>query len=424
MTSPLVVANNVASQLAANIGPSDTALLVTAGQGVRFPVISGGQHYFVTLIHFTTGAIEVVKVTSRSADTLTMVRGQDNTTPISFTTGSIVEMRLNSQIIRDIDYRTLSNTALNALVLDAGGKVADGFLSANVPIMVAGKIDLANIPNAVATDAEVAAGYLPITNPTANGTLTVYSIVVDPGGAGAGKLYVGNDSYLRDIDVVGTMALCSVANPAHGWLNFGDGSSGPCRFGYDGVTLGINGNTIYHTGNLNPASFLSLAGGTIGILGVTSTISANGLIYGYSGYVSNQNYSSNSSAVVLATGAAGIVYLRPNGAGNATGEMTVSNVGNVSAPNFIASSDRRLKKLVRKQVVREDLADVLTFKSWVMKRTGEPGIGYIAQQVQDVAPEHVHRDPAGFLGVDKAGLALEMCAGLAARLRRLEASHA
>lgn len=76
--------NNASALLAASISDSDLVVQVDAGFGVNFPSPSGGQFFYLTL-EDTSGNIEVVQVTSRTVDLLTVVRAQDNTIAQSFT---------------------------------------------------------------------------------------------------------------------------------------------------------------------------------------------------------------------------------------------------------------------------------------------------------------------------------------------------
>lgn len=55
-----------------------------------------------------------------------------------------------------------------------------------------------------------------------------------------------------------------------------------------------------------------------------------------------------------------------------------------------------------------------------MKADGSFGMGVVAQDVQEVAPEHVFTDASGHLAIDKAGIALEAVIALAYRVRELE----
>lgn len=94
--------------------------------------------------------------------------------------------------------------------------------------------------------------------------------------------------------------------------------------------------------------------------------------------------------------------------------------GTATAVNWIATSDRSLKKNIRKAKANGSLADLLELCTWMWKDGSGAGKGVIAQRVMEIAPEYVHRGHDGLLGIDKAGLALECVIGLADRVRALE----
>ena len=99
MTRLIQFANNAVSRLAANIANSATSLALTPGDGSKFPSISGSQFFMATLVK-TDGTTEVVKVTARATDTLTIVRAAESVggvvTAYAFTAGDKVEARLTS----------------------------------------------------------------------------------------------------------------------------------------------------------------------------------------------------------------------------------------------------------------------------------------------------------------------------------------
>ena len=94
----ILFTNFAHSQLAAGINSSATTILLEAGHGARFPNPSGGDFFYVTLENASL-VREIVKVTARSTDTLTIVRGQDNTTAASWSAGDTVALRLNAAAI-------------------------------------------------------------------------------------------------------------------------------------------------------------------------------------------------------------------------------------------------------------------------------------------------------------------------------------
>jgi hypothetical protein len=94
----ILFTNFAHSQLAAGINNSATTILLETGHGARFPAITGSDFFYVTLENASL-VREIVKVTARSSDTLTVVRGQDNTTAVSWNAGDTVALRLNAAAI-------------------------------------------------------------------------------------------------------------------------------------------------------------------------------------------------------------------------------------------------------------------------------------------------------------------------------------
>lgn len=86
------VANNAYAQLAGGINSSATVLTVAAGQGARFPSLGTGDYFFATLID-TSNNLEIVRVTARSTDSMTIVRGQDGTTARAYAANDRLELR-------------------------------------------------------------------------------------------------------------------------------------------------------------------------------------------------------------------------------------------------------------------------------------------------------------------------------------------
>lgn len=111
----VLYSNNASSALSASITSSATSFSVTTGHGAKFPAISNSDYFYVTLLS-TGGAIEIVKVTARSADTFTVVRAQDGTTGTAFTAGDKVELRITKAMLDD--YKT--DTRAGYLPLSGG----------------------------------------------------------------------------------------------------------------------------------------------------------------------------------------------------------------------------------------------------------------------------------------------------------------
>jgi hypothetical protein len=94
------VANNAFGTLAAGINSSATSITLTTGQGARFPSLGAGDYFYATLID-TSNNLEIVKVTARSTDVLTVVRAQESTTARTYSTGDRIEIRLTAQTFLD-----------------------------------------------------------------------------------------------------------------------------------------------------------------------------------------------------------------------------------------------------------------------------------------------------------------------------------
>lgn len=103
----LKVANNAYSTLASGISDSATSLSVQAGHGARFPSLGVGDYFYATLID-TSNNIEIIKVTARATDTLTIERGEDGTSANAYVSGDRIEMRWNAAIIDALPTRQMA----------------------------------------------------------------------------------------------------------------------------------------------------------------------------------------------------------------------------------------------------------------------------------------------------------------------------
>jgi hypothetical protein len=124
--------NNASTTLASAINSSVTSLTVAAGTGALFPTLAGSNYFYTTLSNLAGTIIEIVKVTARSTDTFTIVRGQDNTTATSFSAGDKVELRLTAADLNNFPQLDSTNTFAqaqtftNGVVLGTDLPVSDG----------------------------------------------------------------------------------------------------------------------------------------------------------------------------------------------------------------------------------------------------------------------------------------------------------
>jgi hypothetical protein len=96
----LKVANNASSTLANSINSSVVSINLAGGTGSLFPTLTAGDWFYGTLVD-ASNDIEVVKVTARSTDALTVVRAQDGTTGKSYSVGDRFELRPTAALFND-----------------------------------------------------------------------------------------------------------------------------------------------------------------------------------------------------------------------------------------------------------------------------------------------------------------------------------
>lgn len=92
---PIKLKNNVVGYLATAISASDTGLVLQSGNGASFPTLGTADYFYATLVS-TGGTQEVVKVTARVGDTMTVVRAQEGSSAAGFAVGTRVEMRVTA----------------------------------------------------------------------------------------------------------------------------------------------------------------------------------------------------------------------------------------------------------------------------------------------------------------------------------------
>lgn len=91
----LVLANNAETTLAGAVSETATSIPLAPGTGQRFPAITAGQFFPLTLVRLTNGQPEreIVYVTARSIDNVTVMRGQELTTPLTFSANDVASGR-------------------------------------------------------------------------------------------------------------------------------------------------------------------------------------------------------------------------------------------------------------------------------------------------------------------------------------------
>lgn len=92
MTLGLKITNNFSAPLAAGINSAATTVTLSAGYGARLTQYAAGEYEYMTLVDQSNN-MEIVKVTSRTGDILTIIRAQDGTSARDFIVGDICTSR-------------------------------------------------------------------------------------------------------------------------------------------------------------------------------------------------------------------------------------------------------------------------------------------------------------------------------------------
>ncbi len=144
----VVYSNNASTSLSSGITNSETS--ITVGSVAGLPSLSAGDYYFATLANVTNTKIEIIKVTAAAGTTLTVVRGQDDTTAVSFDAGDNLQLRVTAATL---------DAATRTDVKITGGSIAGAAISNDVidsQHYVDGSIDTAHIANDAVTGDKLA----------------------------------------------------------------------------------------------------------------------------------------------------------------------------------------------------------------------------------------------------------------------------
>jgi parallel beta-helix repeat protein len=137
---PALFSNNAAARLAQDITPWDTTIRLEDGSNFPQPAAAGKEHFQATLV--ATDATEIVRVTARDGNTLTVVRGREGTEANEFAAGDAIELRLTAdslnrfiqeEAVDAANASVLKNThyvAADPFITDHGDPATSGSLAA------------------------------------------------------------------------------------------------------------------------------------------------------------------------------------------------------------------------------------------------------------------------------------------------------
>ena len=241
--------NNAYASLAAEAGAASTTLILGSGQGARFPAPSGGGYFLLTLVRLDENANEasweIVKVTARSNDTLTVIRAQESTTAANWPAGTRVELRVTSGTLAS--FTDATEAAAAAPVQSVSGRTGAVLLnSADVGLgnvenkssaTIRGELTTGNVTTALGFTPENAAnkgaanGYVPLGSDSKISSAYLPSYVDD-------VLEYANLAALPVTGVVGVIYVTLDNNKVYRWSGSAYSEISPSPGSTDAVTEG------------------------------------------------------------------------------------------------------------------------------------------------------------------------------------------
>lgn len=236
MALTLLAANNAQTVLAAGINSSATSLTVNTGTGALFPSPSPGTSFFkLTLVDAATGLLtEIVHVTERAGDSMTIERGQEGTVARAWSANDIAANMMTagtlSYLLTNFQPLDSTLTALATLV-GAANKLPyfNGVDSAALTDLTAvgrdiiGKATVADVLTYLGLGSGLTGvvgaarnALMSVTAPSATATFTADELIVE---TGTGTQYRLNAfSQTINLGTVGAGGMDTGTAPASGYL--------------------------------------------------------------------------------------------------------------------------------------------------------------------------------------------------------------
>jgi hypothetical protein len=214
-------ANNATGYLNSSITNVATSIVLQAGQGATFPSPTAGNYFYATL-YDGVSAIEIVKVTARSTDTLTVTRAQEGTTGQAFASGSKFEVRVTAAGLNNL----LQKTGDTITDFTVTGQVTSSLADGTAPFVVTSTTQVNNlnvqylqgktwaVPGSIGSTTPAAGAFTTLSasgisatdDVTINGTTTNHSLSVKNSTAGS---LISLQSFMQDgyLNMTGTGSL-------------------------------------------------------------------------------------------------------------------------------------------------------------------------------------------------------------------------
>ena len=243
----ILYTNNAVANTAADIGPSDLSLTLTSG--APFPSPTGGDYFFLTLDDGSN--IEIIKVTARSGDVLTIERAQQGTTAGTFVSGTPVALRVTaggfSHIYNEVNLKldaSAVSTFGGTLISVADAPAARTTLGlGNLATVTASAFALTILDDADASAVRTTIGAAATSHTHAAGDITSGTIATARLGSGTANssAYLRGDSTWQTIPSGGDMLksenLSGLANYTTARSNLGLGTASTQNTGTSGANI-------------------------------------------------------------------------------------------------------------------------------------------------------------------------------------------
>lgn len=105
--------NNAMTVSTTALSTTDTVIALPATHGVKFPVL-GTDDWFPLTVVDTAGNLEIMRVTARSGDVLTVSRAQEGTAACAFNPGAILSHRATAASFEAVRTGAVDQTARDA----------------------------------------------------------------------------------------------------------------------------------------------------------------------------------------------------------------------------------------------------------------------------------------------------------------------